>query len=71
MNTPREESEVHGMESLLGKRVRLASPVAGEEDARYLVVEDNGDRLLVKLVCDLPIPPVELLRPNDVKIAED
>lgn len=59
------------MKPLLGKTVRLARPTPGEEDARYIVVEDNGDRLLAKLVCDLPIRPVELLRPSDVSIVED
>src|SRR4051812_12719123 len=57
--------------NLLGKTVRLVLPAPGEEDARYLVIEDNGDRLLVKFVCNLPIPPVELLRPGDVAVASD
>jgi len=38
----------------------LSSPE--EADARYRVVEDNGDRLIVEYVCDLPIPPQELVR---------
>lgn len=46
--------------------VKLANPEKGEESARFVVVEDNGDRLFVRLVCDLPIPSVELVRPTDV-----
>jgi hypothetical protein len=55
---------------LLGKTIRLTHPAKGEESARYLVVEDNGDRLLAKLICDLPIPPVELMRRSDVTVAD-
>ncbi len=28
-----------------------------ERDARYVVVEVNGDRAIIQFVCDLPIPP--------------
>ena len=52
--------------SLMGKTVKLANPGPGEESARFVVAEDNGDRLLVRLICNLPIPPVELVRPSDV-----
>jgi hypothetical protein len=58
------------MVSLLNKTVRLANPVKGEESVRYVVVEDNGDRLLIRLICDLPIPPVELVRREEVSAQE-
>lgn len=56
-----------------GQLVRLAqqwmdTPV--EADARYRVVEDNGDRLIVELVCDLPIPPQELVRREMLVLVE-
>lgn len=56
--------------TLLGKTVRLTEPGPGEESARYIVVEDNGDRLFAKFSCDLPFPPVELLRRSDVVLDE-
>lgn len=47
-----------------GQLVRLApqwrdSPA--EADALYRLVEDNGDRCIIELVCDMPIPPQELV----------
>jgi hypothetical protein len=33
-----------------------------ELDARMVVVENNGDRLIVRHVCNLPLPPTELVR---------
>jgi len=52
--------------SLIGETVRLANPGPGEEAARYVVVQDNGDRLQIRLVCTLPIPPVETVRRADI-----
>lgn len=42
-----------------------------EAQARYVVVEDNGDRCIVKLICELPIPPQETLRKEMLLPAED
>jgi hypothetical protein len=36
--------------------VRTVDP--GDEECRFMVTEDNGDRLKITLICDLPIPPV-------------
>jgi len=41
-----------------------------ETDAVYVVVEDNGDRLIVELVCDLPIRPQEIVRPYMIEPAD-
>lgn len=48
----------------VGQLVKLApewlnSPE--EAEVRYRVIEDNGDRLIVECICDLPIPPQELV----------
>lgn len=56
-----------------GQLVRLApewmdTPAEGE--SLYRVVEDNGDRLIIELVCDLPIPPQELVAREMVVLAE-
>lgn len=57
--------------TLTGRIVRLANPAdEAERAARFVVTEDNGDRLRIRLVCDLPIAPVETVRPDDVTPAE-
>lgn len=43
---------------------------AGDESARFVVVEDNGDRLLVRLVCDWTIPPTSVVRREEMKVVE-
>lgn len=51
----------------VGDIVRFKEVVdPGDDKVRFVVVEDNGDRLFGKLVCNLPIPPVQLLRRKDV-----
>jgi len=57
-------------DDLAGKTVKLTRPGPGEESARFVVVEDNGDRLTIRLICNLPIPPVELVRESDVVAVE-
>ena len=49
----------------VGDYVRIAdcwrdSSLDGE--ALYVVVEDNGDRCIIELICDLPLRPQELVR---------
>ena len=39
--------------------VRAVDP--GDEQCRFVVTEDNGDRLMIRLICDLPIPPVSVV----------
>ncbi len=51
---------------MVGDKVKLANPATGEETAIYTVVEDNGDRIMIRLDCDMAIPPVETVRPSDV-----
>jgi hypothetical protein len=41
-----------------------------DEKSRFVVVEDNGDRLLVRFVCDLPIPPLFTYRRDEMCLAE-
>ncbi len=56
----------------VGDIVRLSNPENDREgSARYTIIEHNGDRILMRLHCDLPIPPVELARPSDVIPAGD
>lgn len=54
----------------VGDRVRFKEAIdPGDESARFEVIEDNGDRLLIRLVCDLPIPPVQVVQRAEVCIA--
>jgi hypothetical protein len=54
-----------------GDIVRLAHPVdRAEASARFVLIEDNGDRCLIRLICDLPIPPVECVLKGEIVKAE-
>jgi hypothetical protein len=46
--------------------VRYSRPGPGEENIRFQLVEDNGDRVLIELICDLPIPPRECVASDEV-----
>jgi hypothetical protein len=55
----------------VGDRVRFKEALEpGDESARFDVIEDNGDRVMIRLVCDLPLPPVQVVRRDDVCKAE-
>jgi len=56
----------------VGCCVRFRSMVdPGDSDARFTVLEVNGDRLLVRLVCRLPIPPTSVVMESEVILVED
>ena len=38
----------------------------GDESCLFDLIEDNGDRVMIRLVCDLPIRPVKVVRRADV-----
>jgi hypothetical protein len=46
--------------------VKYSMPVKGEDDIRFVLREINGDRVLVELVCDWAIKPVETLPITEV-----
>jgi hypothetical protein len=52
----------------LGDTVRLAADrcAAAEAAARFVVVDLRGPRVLIRLVCDLPIAPTECVLVSDV-----
>ncbi len=52
--------------------VRFAEELEpGDRDARFVVLEVNGDRLLVRFVCDLPIAPTQVVKASEVvKVSE-
>ena len=54
----------------VGQTVRYADPLnALEAQARYTVIEVNGDRGFMRLQCDWAIAPVTLVRWSDVAVA--
>jgi hypothetical protein len=51
----------------VGDKVRFREALdPGDESCLFDLIEDNGDRLMIQLVCDLPIPPVKVVRRADV-----
>jgi hypothetical protein len=52
-----------------GDHVRLVHPQDdAEREARYVISEWNGDRGFIRLVCEMAIPPVELVREVDIEV---
>lgn len=50
-----------------GDRVRFREAIdPGDESSVFDVVEDNGDRIMIQLVCDLPIRPVTVVDRADM-----
>ncbi len=43
----------------VGSIVRYAHPAEGESEFRFVLKEDNGDRVLIELICDYRIKPLE------------
>ncbi len=59
-------------EIIVGDKVRFREIVdPGDDKCRFEVIEHNGDRLMLRLICDLPIPPISLVRTADVCRADD
>ena len=56
----------------VGDRVRFREVVdPGDDRCRFEVVEDNGDRLMLRLICDLTIPPISVVQTAEVCKAID
>jgi hypothetical protein len=51
----------------VGDQVRFREALdAGDELCLFDLVEDNGDRVMIRLVCNLPVPPMKVVRRADV-----
>ena len=50
-----------------GETVRYSNPEPGEEEYRFIVRENNGNRVIIELVSDLPIRPQETVSPTDIE----
>lgn len=49
--------------------VKYAKPNEGERDLRFVLLEHNGDRVMIQLVCDERIKPVECVSVDEVQEA--
>ena len=55
----------------LNDLVKYSKPQKGEEDIRFRLREINGDRVLLELVCDMPIRPLETVAIQEICPAEN
>ena len=39
-----------------------------EDEARYKIIEINGDRAFIEFICDLPIPPQSVARISELEV---
>jgi hypothetical protein len=46
--------------------VKYSKPEKGEEQFRFILREINGDRVLIELICDWAIKPVETVSIDEV-----
>jgi hypothetical protein len=54
----------------LGDQVQFRDVLdPGDDECLFDVIEDNGDRVMIRLVCDLSIRPVKVVRRADVRRA--
>jgi hypothetical protein len=62
----------NGTEIAVGNIVKLRPEWCerGEESGRYVVVELRGPRVLIRYICDLPIPPTESVEMRTIELAE-
>jgi hypothetical protein len=51
--------------------VKYLKPQSGEDAIRFLLLEINGDRVLVELICDWTIKPVETLPITEICAANE
>ena len=55
----------------VGDLVKYSRPFdAREAKARFVIVEPRGDRVLIRLLCDLPIPPTEVVPVGEIAPAD-
>jgi hypothetical protein len=54
----------------IGDIVRYAKPTNSDEaSCRFELVEHNGDRCTIQLICDMGIPPTELVMASEIELA--
>ena len=56
----------------IGQKVKFAAFVdAGDIVARFRVLEVNGDRLLIQFICDMTIKPTQVVRVDEIVLADE
>jgi hypothetical protein len=56
----------------IGDKVRFIKHLyTDEEDAVYEIVEINGDRAIIRFVCDLPIPPQSVAKTSELQVISE
>jgi hypothetical protein len=53
----------------IGDVVKYSNPSKEEQEFRFILLEHNGDRVTVQLICDERIKPVETLKVEEVELA--
>ena len=55
----------------VGDQVAWANPLTdGEKQERFVVAELNGDRCLIRFICDLPIPPTQVAMVAEIVVVK-
>lgn len=54
----------------VGDVVKYSKPQPGEDDIRFILRELNGDRVLIELICDYRIKPLETVAIDEVRLAD-
>jgi hypothetical protein len=53
----------------VGDVVKYSRPADGESEFRFLLKEANGDRVMIELVCNDRIKPVEVVAADEIEVA--
>jgi len=53
----------------IGDTVKYSRPAAGEEDLRFALLEANGDRVAIQLICDWTIKPIEVVSNSEITLS--
>lgn len=56
----------------IGDIVKFVDGLYSDEvDAKYKVVEINGDRAVIEFICDMPIPPQSVAKVGELIVVAD
>lgn len=64
-------ASTHNMRMKINDTVKYSKPQAGEEDIRFVLREINGDRVMIELICDWSIKPVETVSLSEICSANE
>lgn len=55
----------------VGDIVKYSNPAQDERDIRFILRELNGDRVLIELICDYRMKPLETVEIHEVCLADE